>query len=49
VGKEYQLHQRVKEGENGSSFMEAKPSDLLLRLQRTTPYYKVCHLCPPPE
>lgn len=41
VGKEYQLHQRVKEGENGSSFMEAKPSDLLLRLQRTTPYYKV--------
>mmetsp|Transcript_8828 Transcript_8828/g.23757 ORF Transcript_8828/g.23757 Transcript_8828/m.23757 type:complete len:581 (-) Transcript_8828:638-2380(-) len=40
VGKEFQLHQRVKEGENGSSFSESKPSDLLLRLQRTTPYYK---------
>ena len=48
VGKEYQLHQRVKEGENGasdSSFAEARPNDMLLRLQRTTPYYKVRVLC----
>lgn len=41
VGKEFQLHQRVKEGETESSFSDTKPSDLLLRLQRTTPYYKV--------
>ncbi|KAL6757150.1 hypothetical protein V8C86DRAFT_1789080 [Haematococcus lacustris] len=40
VGKEFQLHQRVKEGENGSSYTEARPNDLLQRLQRTTPYYK---------
>ncbi len=43
VGKEFQLHQRVKEGENGSSFNESRPNDMLLRLQRTTPYYKVCY------
>lgn len=41
VGKEYQLHQRVKEGENGTEFLEAKPNDLLMKLQRTQPYYKV--------
>lgn len=41
VGKEFQLHQRVKEGENGSSFAETRPNDLLQRLQRTAPYYKV--------
>jgi pre-mRNA-splicing factor RBM22/SLT11 len=38
--QEFQLHQRVKEGENGSSFTTVQPSDLLQRLQRNTPYYK---------
>lgn len=41
VGKEYQLNEAIKAGTTDSSFSEQRPNDLLQRLQRTTPYYKV--------
>ena len=41
VGKEYKLAQAQKEGDAASSFQQSRPNDLLLKLQRTTPYYKV--------
>lgn len=42
VGKEFQLNERIQQGETDSSFGGARPNDMLLQLQRTTPYYKVC-------
>jgi pre-mRNA-splicing factor RBM22/SLT11 len=41
VGKEYKLNQAIKEGSVDSSFTKQAPNDLLLKLARTTPYYKV--------
>ena len=41
VGKEYQLQRKVDEGSLDSSFAQQRPTDLLLKLQRNTPYYKV--------
>ena len=45
VGKEFQLNERIQQGETESSYNQARPNDILLQLQRTTPYYKVC-TCP---
>ena len=42
VGKEYKLNQLSKDGLLDSSFAKSAPNDTILRLQRTTPYYKVC-------
>ena len=41
VGKEYQLQRKVDEGSLDSSFAQQRPTDLLLKMQRSTPYYKV--------
>lgn len=41
VGKEYQLNQMSKDGLLDSSFAKEKPNDTILKLQRTSPYYKV--------
>ncbi len=41
VGKEYQLNEQVKAGTLDSSFTQQRPNDMLLKLQRTTPYYQV--------
>jgi hypothetical protein len=41
VGKEYQLNEQVKAGTLDSSFTQQRPNDILLKLQRTTPYYQV--------
>lgn len=49
VGKEFQLNEQIQRGETESSFGggTAAASDMLMQLQRTTPYYKVCScLCP---
>ncbi|MEW5307120.1 MAG: hypothetical protein WDW36_009536 [Sanguina aurantia] len=40
VTKEYQLAERIKNGDNDSSFSQSRPNELLQKLQRTTPYYK---------
>ncbi|KAK9796709.1 hypothetical protein WJX73_008424 [Symbiochloris irregularis] len=40
VGKEYQLAQQSKDGVLDSSFSKQKANDTILKLQRTTPYYK---------
>ena len=40
VGQEYQLAAREKEGNMDSSYLKAPPNEMLLRLQRTTPYYQ---------
>ncbi len=42
VGKEYALQRKVDEGSLDSSFAQQRPTDLLLKLQRNSPYYKVC-------
>ncbi len=50
VGKEFALNENVQRGEQDSSFGGAagRPNDLILKLQRTTPYYKVSGLfCQP--
>lgn len=44
VGKEYQLQRMADEGELGTSYDGPKANDTILKLQRTTPYYKVCCL-----
>jgi pre-mRNA-splicing factor RBM22/SLT11 len=41
VGKEFQLQKKIDEGSLNSSFAQQRPNDLLLKMQRTTPYYKV--------
>eukprot|EP00803_Ostreobium_quekettii_P009893 evm.model.scf_51.4 EVM.evm.TU.scf_51.4 scf_51:35985-40803(-) len=40
VNKEYKLDQLTKSGELGAEYQKASPNDLILKLQRTTPYYK---------
>ena len=40
VGREYQLQKQMDEGSLASSFANQRPSDLLMKLQRATPYYK---------
>ncbi|KAK9839921.1 hypothetical protein WJX74_000404 [Apatococcus lobatus] len=40
VGKEYQLQRMADEGELGTSYDGPKANDTILKLQRTTPYYK---------
>eukprot|EP00775_Hariotina_reticulata_P006556 gene6556-6784_t len=40
VGKEFQLNEQIQKGQMESSFGSSRPSDMLLQLQRTTPYYK---------
>lgn len=40
ANKEYALKRMAEEGELGAQYNEAKPNDLILKLQRTTPYYK---------
>ncbi|KAK9820416.1 hypothetical protein WJX72_010055 [[Myrmecia] bisecta] len=40
VNKEFQLQRMADEGTLDSSFAKAKANDTILRLQRTTPYYK---------
>ncbi len=41
VGKEYQLQRMADEGELGTTFNGPQANDTILKLQRTTPYYKV--------
>jgi pre-mRNA-splicing factor RBM22/SLT11 len=43
VGKEFQLQEQINKGQTESSFGGGggAASDMLLRLQRTAPYYKV--------
>ena len=45
VGKEYKLNQMATEGLLDSSFAKSVPNDTILRLQRTTPYYKASLCC----
>lgn len=46
VGKEFQLNEQIQKGQVESSFGgKATASDMLLHLQRTTPYYKVLGDC----
>lgn len=40
AGKEYALNRMQQEGTTESSFAKAAGNDTILRLQRTTPYYK---------
>lgn len=40
VNKEYKLDQLEKSGELGSQYQKKTSNDLILKLQRTTPYYK---------
>lgn len=42
VGKEFALTKAAAEGQTSSSFAQARPNELLQRLQRNQPYYKVC-------
>ncbi len=45
VGIEFQLNEAVQAAANGagdSSFAKGRPSEMLARLQRSQPYYKVC-------
>lgn len=44
VGKEFQLQKSIEEGNTSSSFAQSRPNELLARLQRTQPYYKVSAL-----
>ena len=41
VGKEYQLNQMSKDGLLDSSFSKQAANDTIMKLQRTSPYYKV--------
>lgn len=41
VGKEFALERMANEGELGVGYNKAKPSDTILKLQRTAPYYQV--------
>jgi hypothetical protein len=41
AGREYALNAMSKEGMTTSSFAKAAGNDTIMRLQRTTPYYKV--------
>lgn len=43
VGKEFQLNEQIQRGETESSFGGGKSAanDMLMQLQRTSPYYKV--------
>lgn len=41
VIKEYKLEQLKQNGELGEQYQKIKPNETILRLQRTTPYYKV--------
>lgn len=41
VNKEFKLDQLAESGELGAQYTNGKPNDLILKLQRTTPYYKV--------
>ena len=41
AGREYALNAMSKEGMTASSFAKAAGNDTIMRLQRTTPYYKV--------
>ncbi|CAK0786800.1 hypothetical protein CVIRNUC_010014 [Coccomyxa viridis] len=47
VGKEFRLKEMENAGLLESSFSKAKPSDSLMKMQRTTPYYKrnAPHIC----
>ena len=40
VNKEFKLAAAEAVGSTDSSFQQSRPNDMLLRLQRTTPYYK---------
>ncbi len=42
VGKEYKLQLQEAEGNTSSSFATTRPNELLQKLHRPTPYYKVC-------
>lgn len=41
VGKEYKLQLQEAEGSTSSSFATTRPNELLQKLHRPTPYYKV--------
>ncbi len=46
AGREYALNRMQQEGNTESSFGQgAANNDTILRLQRTTPYYKVAEYC----
>ncbi len=45
VGKEYALAARAADGTLQSNLLTGKPNDTILKLQRTTPYYKVSRGC----
>ncbi|GMH41395.1 hypothetical protein BSKO_09305 [Bryopsis sp. KO-2023] len=40
VNKEFKLDQLAESGELGAQYTKGQPNDLILKLQRTTPYYK---------
>lgn len=42
VGKEYQLTLQESEGKIGEKYMTPANNEMLARLARTGPYYKVC-------
>lgn len=42
VNKEYVLQRLSEDGDLDSSFNKQRANDTILKLQRTTPYYKVC-------
>lgn len=45
VGKEYQLNQMSKDGTLDSSFAKTTANDTIMKLQRTSPYYKARAWC----
>ena len=49
VGREFALERMSNEGELGAAFGKARANEAILKLQRTTPYYKValCFWMPP--
>jgi len=44
VNKEYVLQRLAEDGDLDSSYNKQRANDTILKLQRTTPYYKVDHL-----
>ena len=42
VNKEYVLNRLAQDGDLDSSYNKQRANDTILKLQRTTPYYKVC-------
>lgn len=47
VNKEYVLQRLSEDGDLDSSFNKQRANDTILKLQRTTPYYKVCSCSQP--